>query len=207
MLVHWTSIVCCVHLSSPIAGCARWLSSGVLATSSSGMLWWNGGARRQRAYHQHSAAPLADFQMEFMRKTGSRSRGIGRMWADMILTGREDPHNCMDQQTLGKSEWDQKMGKLESVIRCMIKWYRMLSTPGSPKYILPVTPVISDIPLSLYPHLKSGLCQAEWRWLCATYYPPQCISTLLQVSFSLHPEVSWSWLLWVHLSPLFQSSL
>jgi len=36
--VHLSSVVYSVNLSFPIAGCARWLSSGVLATSSSGTL-------------------------------------------------------------------------------------------------------------------------------------------------------------------------
>jgi len=36
-------------------------------------------------------------------------RSVAR-WEDMILPGREDPRNCVD---LGKSEWDQKLGKIE----------------------------------------------------------------------------------------------
>jgi hypothetical protein len=36
--VHLSSVVSSVNLSFPIAGCTRWLSSGVLATFSSGML-------------------------------------------------------------------------------------------------------------------------------------------------------------------------
>jgi len=33
----------------------------------------------------------------------------------MILPGREDPRNCMDARNHGKSEWDQKLGKIECV--------------------------------------------------------------------------------------------
>jgi len=36
--VYLSSVVCWVNLSISIAGCARWLSCGVLATFSSGML-------------------------------------------------------------------------------------------------------------------------------------------------------------------------
>jgi len=37
-----------------------------------------------------------NIQMEFVRKSGSGSRSIGRGSEDMILPGREDPHNCVD---------------------------------------------------------------------------------------------------------------
>jgi len=37
----------------------------------------------------------------------------------MILPGREDSPNCMDLRNRGKSEWDQKMGKIECVFRIM----------------------------------------------------------------------------------------
>ena len=73
------------------------------------ILGWNGGARRQRAHHQHSATPLTAFQKEFVRKSSSGSGSVGRGWEDMILPGREDSQN------LGKSEWDQKLGKIECV--------------------------------------------------------------------------------------------
>jgi len=59
-------------------------------------VWWNGGARRQRAHHQHSAAPLTALQKEFVRKSGSGSRSVGRGWEGMILPGCEDPRNCAD---------------------------------------------------------------------------------------------------------------
>ena len=35
----------------------------------------------------------------------------------MILPGREDPRNCVDPRNRRKSEWDQKMGKIECVFR------------------------------------------------------------------------------------------
>ena len=95
-------------------------------------------------------------------------------------------------RSLRKSEWDQKMRKMDSIIRCMI-WYEMrykmrckLSTPGSPEYILPVTPSISAtavspyapvaqfvsiIPVSSYTRRSSVLCQAEWRWWWETDFP------------------------------------
>jgi len=37
----------------------------------------------------------------------------------MILPGLEDPRNCVDPRNLGKSELEQKLGRIESVIRCM----------------------------------------------------------------------------------------
>ena len=44
----------------------------------------------------------------------SSSRSVGR-WDDMIVPGREDPRNSVDPWNLGKSEWDQKLGKIECV--------------------------------------------------------------------------------------------
>jgi len=82
-------------------------------------VWWNGGARRQSAHHKHSAVPPVAFQMELVRKSVSGSRSIWRGLTDMILPGREDPKNPKN------SEWDQKLGKIECVIHCMIRWCKM----------------------------------------------------------------------------------
>ena len=43
------------------------------------------------------------------------SRSVERRWEDMMLHGRKDPCNCADQRNLRKSEWDQKLGKIECV--------------------------------------------------------------------------------------------
>jgi len=53
------------------------------------------------------------------------SRSVGR-WEDMILPGREDPRNCVDPRNLGKSEWNQKLGKIECVFSLYdkMRWKR-----------------------------------------------------------------------------------
>ena len=38
----------------------------------------------------------------------------------MILPGHVDPGNCVDPRNLGKCEFDQKLGKIDCVFRCMI---------------------------------------------------------------------------------------
>jgi hypothetical protein len=43
------------------------------------------------------------------------SRSVGGRSEDMILPGCKDPRNCADPRNLGKSEWDQKLGKIECV--------------------------------------------------------------------------------------------
>jgi len=156
-------------------------------------LWWDGGARRQTVHHKHSAAPLMAFKTEIVRISGSASRSIGKGWDHMILPGREDPRN------LGLSKWDLKMGKIECEIRWMIRWYmvqdEMLSTSGSPEYILaiapfisitpgspsaPITLFISVIPVSPYTRHKKVLRQAQWRrWL-----ETNCPATSANTSFT-----------------------
>jgi len=43
------------------------------------------------------------------------SRSVGRRWEDMILPGRQDPRNCFNPRNLWKSEWDEKLEKMECV--------------------------------------------------------------------------------------------
>ena len=56
-----------------------------------------------------------DIEMEFVRHSGSGSRSVGSGWEDMILPGREDPRNCVSPWSLGKSQWEQQLGKQECV--------------------------------------------------------------------------------------------
>jgi len=44
--------------------------------------------------------------------------------------------NCVDLWKLGKSAWDQELWKIQCAFCCLMRWCQ--STPGSPKYILPV---------------------------------------------------------------------
>jgi len=85
-------------------------------------LWWNGGARGQKAHHQHSAAPLTAFQKEFVRYSSSGSRSIARGWEGMILPGRENWCYCVDQGCVGQSKWGWKMRKMKFVIGCILRW-------------------------------------------------------------------------------------
>jgi len=108
-------------------------------------VWWNGGARRQRAHHQHAAAPLLALQKDVVRNSGSGSRSIGRGGEDMILPSSEYPCNRR------RSAWDQKLATIVCVTRCIMRWDDMmkcdaswdtrweysLSTLVPPEYILP----------------------------------------------------------------------
>jgi hypothetical protein len=42
------------------------------------------------------------------------SRSVRSRWDDVILPGRKDPRNWADPRHLGKSQWDTKLGKIES---------------------------------------------------------------------------------------------
>jgi hypothetical protein len=65
----------------------------------------------------------------------------------MILHGREDPCNCVDQRNLGKSECDQKLGKIECVLSvCLPRGLQNIYSasvipPPGPLYLL--TPTVA----------------------------------------------------------------
>jgi len=52
-----------------------------------------------------------------MIKSQPGSRSVEWGWKDMILPSCEDPRNCIDPRHHRKSEWDQKMVKIECVFR------------------------------------------------------------------------------------------
>ena len=85
------------------------------------------------------------------------SRSAGR-WDDMILHGREDPRNCMD---LGKSEWDQKFGKIECEFslydKRRWKWDDVYLLRGLPNIY---SPSLCPPPIPLYLHTPAV---AHWR--------------------------------------------
>jgi len=96
-------------------------------------------------------------QREFLRKSGSCWRRVGRGWEDMKgypammnHTNCVDPWmlgksawgttHCMGLWMLGNSAWDQELGKIECIF-CIVRW--CLSTQGSAKYVLPVAESIA----------------------------------------------------------------
>ena len=79
--------------------------------------------------------------MEFVRKNGSSLRSLGWKWEDMILPGRENSRNCMDPDEM--------------------KMRGCLSTPGSPKYVLPVAQSTSVTLVSLYTRRRSLTIYSE----------------------------------------------
>ena len=100
------------------------------------------------------------------------SRSVGRRWEDMILPGRKDPCNCADP---GKSEWEQKLGKIECVFSLYdkMRWKSdavYLSTPGSPENILRVascTSVTLVSPFTLRGSLTiylQAVIELHWRF-------------------------------------------
>ena len=79
--------------------------------------------------------------MEFMRKSSAGSRRIGIGREHMILPGVEDPHNCMDAQNLGQTNWDQTLRKIECVFslyhKTRWKWddvYQLWGLPNIYRY-------------------------------------------------------------------------
>jgi hypothetical protein len=67
------------------------------------MVLCSGRARRQRAHHQHTTAPLPVFQKELVRKTDSDSRSERSGWDGMILPGCEDPYG--DSERASEIKW------------------------------------------------------------------------------------------------------
>jgi len=79
------------------------------------------------------------------------SRSLGRRWEDMILSGREDPRNCV-HPNLGQSEWDSKLGKIECVFslydKMRWKWDAVFLPQGLPN-IYPASLIPPPLPLYL----------------------------------------------------------
>ena len=58
-------------------------------------------------------------QWEFVRKSDSSSRSVGRAWEEMTGYPAVKNHtNCVDLRNLGKSQWDQELGKIEFITAC-----------------------------------------------------------------------------------------
>ena len=102
---------------------------------------------------------------EFMRKSKKEGERIWRdtrpWWTtqmpwiyEWLARVHEDQHKLRGSTKLGKSAWDQELGKIECVCHIM-RWCQ--STPGSPKYILPVAESISVIPSSPYVYRRRDL--------------------------------------------------
>jgi len=108
--------------------------------------------------------------MEFVRKSSSGLRRVGREWENMIgYLATRNHTNCVALWKLCKSVWEPRAGKDRVCISLydMMRWY--LSTPGSPKYKLCVTQFIFDIPVSPYapPH-----CSVHLYYACIYVRPP-----------------------------------
>jgi len=85
-----------VQLSRLYLKCPR-ISTTALA------LWWNDGARWQRAHHQHSTAPLGASEGNLWDRSSSGLRSLGRECEDMIGYPAMGNHtNCVDLWKLGK---------------------------------------------------------------------------------------------------------
>jgi len=89
------------------------------------------------------------------------SRNIGRRWEDMILPGHEDPRNRVDPWNLRQSEWDQKLGKIESEFSLYDKmrwiWDDVYLLRGLPNIY---SPSLCPPPLPVY-HRTTAV--APWR--------------------------------------------
>jgi hypothetical protein len=69
--------------------------------------WWTSGAQRQTAHHPHSIHKLDNIATEYMRKSGSGLRSVGRGCEDIKgYMAMMNYTNCMNLRTLGKSVWE-----------------------------------------------------------------------------------------------------
>ena len=115
--------------------------------------------------------------------------------------------SCEDPQNLSQSKNDQMMGKIECVIRSVIKWYGMRwnAMNGEMGVYLPqglpnidsvllrpslsshIVQCISVIPVSPYTSGISVLCQAEWWWWWwETNFPATPLKWYFAVGVVLH---------------------
>jgi len=116
------------------------------------------------------------------------SRSVGRRWVDMILPGREDPHNCVDP-------WKERViPEVGNVRVCILivwqdemKMRSCLSTPGSPEYILHVAHCTSVYPLSPYTHHHSF----HLRYPCISVHPTSLLNDILGASGRSSVEMHW----------------
>jgi len=119
-----------------------------------------------------------------------------------------DYPNCVNLPKLGKSEWDQELGKVECVFLIM-RW--CLFTPESPKYLLPIAQSISVLPSSPYAAPSCSLslcypcmsvwqplatpCYTEWWWWRDMDFNPtttasKCISKFSQLESPSAPLIT-----------------
>jgi len=70
--------------------------------------------RMQQKIWRLSHRTFLGIQREFVRKSGSGSRRVGRGWEEVtVYPAMRNHSNCVDLGNLGKSEWDQELGKIE----------------------------------------------------------------------------------------------
>jgi len=111
-----------------------------------------------------------------VRKISSPSRSIGWVWDDKILPGSEDPQNVR------QNKGDPKMGNLEWIMLCLIRWYRMRSIyPGVSQIYTPRHTAqlnyrcirVAIVPVTLYTSHRSPHYHAEWWHWAECILPPQ----------------------------------
>ena len=96
-----------------ILGMLNWLAHEILLSPSFSR--WFVSSPLPSPENTKLSHPSLSLHSMIKSRPGSRSVGWG--WQDMILLGHEDPCNCVDPRNRRKSEWDQKMGKIECVFR------------------------------------------------------------------------------------------
>jgi len=137
---------------------------------------WSWKAESSSSTLHHTSRGIEN---EFMSKCCSDLSSVRTRWQDIIQPGRED------SQYLWQSEWDYKMGMIECIIGCTIRWYEMLQDVMQTEiyllWVLPniYSPLHSPSPLPLHlcmlpspsPFLSSlyirtpavaSVCQAQW---------------------------------------------
>jgi len=108
-----------------------------------------------------------DIQMEFVRKHVSSSRSLGRNSEDIILPGHANPPKSVDPRHLGKSEWDQNLGKIQCVFslydQMRWKWDDVYLPRGLPnKYSPSLSPTPLPLQLCTPPVAHYGCTSRPW---------------------------------------------
>ena len=167
--LYWCYYTLDRRLVHAVSGIVKWLAHEILLSPS--FSWWFVPSPLPLPKNTKLSHPSLSLHAMIRSQPGSRSMGWG--WEVMILTGREDSRNCVDLRNRGKSDWDQKMGKIQCVFRIM-RW--CLSTPGPALQSLRImwwclsTPVCIAIPsyiemMSFY----SGVCIAIPMQACTEW--------------------------------------
>jgi len=130
-------------------------------------------------------------QRGFVRKSGSGSRSVWRVWEEMKgYLAMRIYLNCVDLWKLGNSVWDQERGMID----CISYNEMMYIYPGVFQIYTPCCSIHLCYPwISICP-LPASPCQTEWRWWWETDFPTtmtsKCICKFSQLVSAGAPPIT-----------------